>query len=91
MCRNLFLLSQNADLLITECSYAPGEKNTHWPHLNPEEAAHLAKQAKAKKLFLTHFDAARYETLGKRKEAQRAARKYFASASVVLDDMRVVL
>jgi len=59
-CKNLFKLARKADLLITECSLKPGESDPNWPHLNPEDAIEIAKEAKAKKLALVHFDASKY-------------------------------
>jgi ribonuclease BN (tRNA processing enzyme) len=38
---------------------------------NPEDAARLAKESRAKKLALVHFDANIYKTLKERKEAEK--------------------
>ena len=51
-CENAVLLSKNADLLIAECAYKSGQKSHKWPHLNPETAAKIAKDAQAKRLAL---------------------------------------
>ena len=69
VCENAVLLAADADLLIAECAHLPGEENPAWPHLNPEDAAAIARQAKAKRLALTHFDAGRYTSLQMRREA----------------------
>ncbi len=87
-CPNAVKLAMNADLLITECAFLPGEENEAWPHLNPETAARIALDAGAKKLVLTHFDAARYLTPEMRKDAEKTARAIFqktTSASDLLD------
>jgi ribonuclease BN (tRNA processing enzyme) len=63
------LLAEDADLLIAECAHLPGEQNPAWPHLNPQDAADIARRAKAKRLALTHFDAGRYMSLQMRQEA----------------------
>jgi hypothetical protein len=54
---------RHADLLIAECAYRIGEIDPSWPHLNPEEAARIAREAGAEKLVLVHFDASRDRTL----------------------------
>ncbi|GAB4031165.1 MAG: ribonuclease Z [Elusimicrobiota bacterium] len=64
-CENAVKLSKNADLLIAESSYLPGEENKDWPHLNPDLAVRLAKASGAKKLALTHFGADKYITKSK--------------------------
>jgi ribonuclease BN (tRNA processing enzyme) len=69
ICENAVLLAEDADLLIAECSHLPGETSPSWPHLNPQDAAEIARRARAKRLALTHFDAGRYTSLQKRLEA----------------------
>jgi len=88
-CENAVTLGRNADLLITECAFLPGEENNDWPHLNPETAARIASEAKAKKLVLTHFDAARYISLKMRRDAEFAARSVFSCSSVSEDLMDI--
>jgi len=78
-------LAKGADLLISECSLASGTKLDEWPHMNPQDAAGLAKAAGVKKLALTHFDASIYTDIKKRKEAQAAARKIFRNTFAALD------
>ena len=89
ICKNAVELAKNADMLITECSFGPGQYNEKWPHLNPEGAAKIAKEASAKKLVLTHFDASIYQTLQKRKKAQKKAAKIFDNTIIAVDDMEV--
>ncbi|MBU0672695.1 MAG: ribonuclease Z [Candidatus Margulisbacteria bacterium] len=83
----LIFLSQNADLMITECAWKPGQQKGVWPHLSPEKAARLAKKASAKQLVLVHFDADNYRTVTDRSNAQRVARKIFPHSLAAKDDM----
>jgi len=84
-CREAVQLAKNADLLIAECSYKSGQYNEKWPHLNPEEAARVAKESGAGRLALTHFDANIYRTLKQRKEAEACARKLFPNTFAAQD------
>lgn len=77
LCPNIYKLAKNADLLISECSYLPGERRPKWPHLNPQDAASLAKKSHSKKLALIHFDARRYRTFASRQKAVKTARRIF--------------
>ena len=86
-CENAVRLGQQADLLIAECAYRIGETNSSWPHLNPGEAARIAREAGAKKLILVHFDASRYRTLGDRKDAETHARTIFPNTISAVDGM----
>jgi ribonuclease BN (tRNA processing enzyme) len=91
VCKNITILAARADLLIAECSFRSGQKDEQWPHLNPEEAAGLAKTAQVKKMALIHFDASLYPTIQDRKGAQRQARKIFRESYAVGDDQIVTL
>lgn len=86
VCDNLLSLANEADLLIAECSYKKGQSSQTWPHLNPQQAALIAKQAKVKKLFLTHFDAGLYLTNKDRDMAQKSARKIFKNTIAARDN-----
>ena len=88
-CDNAVKLSQNADILISECSLASGQVNPAWPHLNPELAAKLAVESKAKRLALTHFDAEVYKKFQERKNSERIARKIFKQSFAATDNMEV--
>jgi ribonuclease BN (tRNA processing enzyme) len=88
-CENAVKLAADADLLITECAYLPGEQSDVWPHLNPEIAAKIAVESKAKRLYLVHFDASRYRTLDDRKRAEETARKVFPRTVASVDDLQV--
>lgn len=84
-------LAKGADLCITDCSYAPSQQNEKWPHLNPEQAAGIAREAGAEMLALVHFDASIYTTLAARGEAERSARKTFENTVAATDDMVIEL
>ena len=86
ICENAVLLAEDVDLLITECSHKPGENSPDWPHLNPEDAAEIARRAKAKRLALTHFDAGRYTTVQERLDAVKSIMN-FSDVVVGCDDL----
>jgi ribonuclease BN (tRNA processing enzyme) len=73
---NAVKLAKNADLLITECSYLPGQSPDN-NHLNPEQAAQTAARAQARLLALIHFKADTYNNLQKRDRAMAAAGALF--------------
>jgi ribonuclease BN (tRNA processing enzyme) len=89
VCDNAIELARNADLLITECSFKSGQRNTEWPHLNPEDAAMMAKEADVKKLALLHFDANIYKTIKERKDAEEKAREIFNNTFAAMDNMKI--
>jgi len=84
-CRNLDLLAKGADILIAESSLPPGKIDNHWPHLNPQQAALIARQAKVKKLFLAHFDTGVYIKESDIKLAKESARKIFKNTIAARD------
>lgn len=88
-CENAVRLAKDADLLIAECAYKPGQSSEGWPHLNPETAAQIAQEADAKKLALVHFDASFYQSLEERKLAEEAAKKIFGNTFSAIDDMHI--
>jgi ribonuclease BN (tRNA processing enzyme) len=91
VCKNLLFLAKEADLLITECSFKQGQENLAWPHLNPESAAKVAKESKAKKMVLIHFDAALYLNYAQRLKAGIVAAKIFKPTLVGRDNLEVNL
>jgi len=86
-CKEIDALAKDADILIAESSLPPGKIDASWPHLNPQQAALIAKQAKAKKLFLVHFDAGVYLTNKDRDMAQKSARKIFKNTLAARDGL----
>ena len=91
ICPNSFLLAKNANLLIHESSWAEAPKDDKWGHVDPTEAAKLAKDANVKMLALTHFDPTKYDTLEKRTEAEEKAKKIFPNTIAARDDMILTL
>jgi ribonuclease BN (tRNA processing enzyme) len=92
ICKSIYELTDNADLLITECSLKPMQKVEwigEWPHLRPEDAANIAREAHVKKLVLTHFDAGNYISKEDRKHAEAVARKIFRETVAVFDDDKI--
>jgi ribonuclease BN (tRNA processing enzyme) len=90
-CKASVDLSKSADLLISECSLAPGRTTPNWPHMNPQLAAKLAVNSNSKKLALTHFDAYEYQTLKQRGTAQVQARKIFVNSIAAIDGLKIEL
>jgi len=90
-CRNLFSLAKGADLFISECSLKSGQKNNKWPHLNPQQAATIAKIARCKQLALVHFDASLYLNKADREEAGIAARRIFRNTLAANDGLTIDL
>ncbi|MFH1878912.1 MAG: ribonuclease Z [Candidatus Omnitrophota bacterium] len=89
LCDTAVDLAKGADVLMTECALKPGEVNTVWPHMNPQDAARLAKDSGARKLFLVHFDAENYRTMEERQTAEDEARKIFPAVCAARDDMEI--
>ncbi len=91
ICPGLDTLGMNADLLICECSFRPGENVGDWPHLRPEDAAAVAVSCGARMLALTHFDASRYPDRKGRRAALRTARRIFPRTVAARDDLTLSL
>jgi ribonuclease BN (tRNA processing enzyme) len=87
LCDGLRKLASGVDLLILECSYLSGERHVEWPHMNPEECGHIAKECDVGKLVLTHFDAGRYRTMVMRDKAGKVARRTFRRTTVAKDGL----
>jgi ribonuclease BN (tRNA processing enzyme) len=85
-CDNAVGLAENADLLIAECAFRSGEESEHWPHLNPESAARLALDSRAKQLVLVHFDAFRYPDRESREKAETVTQNIFIESIAAIDD-----
>ncbi len=91
VCDGLRDLARDVDLLVVECSLKPGQKSAEWAHLNPIEAATVAKEAGAKQLVLTHFEANNYRDLKDRREAETAAKRIFSKTIAAYDGFEVQL
>jgi len=88
-CDNAILLAKDADLLISEASYASSlqGKAEQYSHLTAKQAALTANRAGAKKLVLTHFSQ-RYKTT---EEIEDDARAVFNNAVCAHDFMKIKL
>lgn len=86
ICPNDLELSRDVDLLIHECAFLPGH-STAWGHTNPEGAAGMAKEAKVKKMILTHLGADHYNTMEMRKIAETTAQTIFPETLVAYDGL----
>jgi ribonuclease BN (tRNA processing enzyme) len=84
-CSGLAELAAGSNLLVTECSYRPGEERPQWPHLNPQTAASAALNGGAERLVLTHFEAARYPDRESRLMAEKTAREIFPQTVAAFD------
>lgn len=91
LCKNAIELGKNADILITECTKLNEKQRTAWPHLDPKLAAKMAKEAKAKKLYLLHFQADIYTSMKMRKQAEKTARKIFPNTFATKDLMQIAV
>ena len=89
VCDNAIALAEDADLLITECGLKPGQKSPDWPHMNPEDAISIARQAHARRLALMHFGAEVYRTIEERDEIRRRFTPAFPGLIVTRDDMTI--
>ncbi len=89
VCANAVTLARDADLLITECGLKPGEVSQGWPHLNPENAIHIAQEAHARRLALMHFGAEVYRTMEDRYEVQQRFEKECPGLIVATDDLTI--
>jgi len=90
-CKNAIKLAENADLLIAESSLLTRPSSAKWGHLLPEDAALIAKKAKARKLALTHFDAAAYQSFYDRGRANRRAVSIFKNTVCAKDGLKILV
>ena len=84
-------LALNADLLISECSHIDNKQSKDTGHLDPVQAAAVAKEEDVKKLLLTHFSAVEYLSLESRKKAEAKAREIFPETTAAVDDLEITL
>jgi len=90
-CKGINVLAKDADFLITESSLPPGKIDLKWPHLNPEQAARIARDAKVKKLALAHFDAGVYLNEKDKNRAQKVARGIFRNTIAAKDQLALTI
>jgi ribonuclease Z len=86
-CDNCYKIAQDADLLISESTYASKfkEKSEEYNHMTSKDAALIASKAKAKRLILTHFSARYKSTL----ELNEDASNYFPDTECAYDLMKI--
>ena len=84
-CKSAVDLAKNADLVVCESTYLKDleKKALDYKHLTAEQAAGIAKKAKAKKLVLTHFSQ-RYKNI---KVVEKEARSVFKNSVCAKDFM----
>jgi len=87
LCEGIKELAKGADVLITESSLPPGIVDRGWPHLNPEQAAKIAKHAKVRKLALVHFDSSDYPKSSNIVSAKKAAQEIFENTLAARDGL----
>jgi ribonuclease Z len=90
MCENCINAAKDADLLISEATYSSEieRKAAEYKHLTSENAAEIAKRAKAKNLILTHISQ-RYEK--EDEKILKEAKKVFPKTELARDFMKVVV
>ena len=84
-------LAKDADLLISECSNKKTADKDRWGHMDPIQAAMLAKKSGVKQLILTHFAANLYTTIEERKWAEEEAKKIFLQTIAAKDGLEFML
>jgi ribonuclease Z len=86
LCEGAYAAAKNSKMVICESTYLNEHKEMAWKHyhLTAAQAAHIAKEAQAQKLILTHFSA-RYPDLSLFKDQARAV---FANTEVADDFKR---
>ena len=80
-------IARQADLLIHECSNIVSAHPDDWGHTDPVQTAQFARDANVKKLVMTHFGAHLYNTLEKRKEAEKISRRIFTNTIAPTDQL----
>ncbi|MBI5221739.1 MAG: ribonuclease Z [Candidatus Magasanikbacteria bacterium] len=90
-CANDVKLAEKADVLIHESGYWKEQLGDFWGHSDPEGAAKVAKDAGAKKMYLTQFGPNSFNTRAKRLDAQKRARKIFKNSFAAFDGVTVKL
>jgi len=84
-CPEIVRLSQNADMAVLECSFPEGMKCAG--HLTPSLAGRIAREARCKKLTLTHF----YPPCDSADIPAQAATEFSGEIVIAEDLMRVSL
>ncbi|MEJ2250602.1 MAG: ribonuclease Z [Candidatus Lokiarchaeota archaeon] len=91
LCENLYNISDQADLFITECSYKKGQEKWGWPHLKPEEAAVVAQKSKCDLLVFSHFDPSIFKSRKDREKVEVKTQKIFQKTRIAEDGLIIEL
>ena len=81
--KKLISIAKNSDLLVSEATWLEKDKLQDKEHLSAKDAGKLAKQAKVKKLILTHFSQ-RYRDMN---ELLKECKKEFKNVELAKDLM----
>ncbi len=76
LCKGCYDIAQDCDTLVSEAAYESSheDKARQYKHMTAKQAAQIASQSDAEKLYLTHFSA-RYKTTDDLKKGARAVFK----------------
>jgi len=87
--KNAVELARDSDLLICEATHLDElkEKTEEYKHLTTKQAAMIAKEARVKKLIITHFSQ-RYKDS---KKLEKEAREMFKGAVAAKDFMEIIV
>lgn len=82
-------IAKDADLLISEANYESSlkEKAQEYKHMTAQDVASIAKEAKVKRLILTHFSQ-RYKSV---ESIQKEAQEIFPNTACAYDFMKLTL
>lgn len=89
VCANDKILAKNTDILIHECTLGPDLSMKGWGHSNPTDVAELAKEARAREVYLTHFGADYYLNKKMREESLVIAQKIYSPMKMAEDDLMI--
>jgi len=89
---NIIKFSQNADLLIHDCTFTDEfeEKAGDYRHGTPSKAGEAAAKANAKRLVLTHISR-RYQSKEDQQRIVTEAKKAFKETSLAEDFMEIII
>lgn len=89
-CDNAVTLAKDADLLITEAGFTPGQTGAAG-HMDPKTVARLSIDANVKRTLAVHFGAASYVTMADRLNAISDARSIFPNLITGVDYLEVTV
>lgn len=86
-CDNLNKLAKDCDVLICECSNQGNKTNHEWGHLNVYEICEIAREARVKKLLLTHLPI--NNSKEDNEKLEKEGKKIFENCEVVWDGREI--